>query len=164
MRHFTTVLPRSALRKQALLCAAGGLPAAFQENVSCRRIAVTTRFNALPRILAARLHGRTAQAIVSNHHAASRATRDVATITCASCKACCCRLEVMLMGDDDVPPELTAVDRWGGTVMARLQDGWCAALDRNTLLCGIYARRPSVCRDFPVGDHDCMTERAKASL
>ena len=24
-------------------------------------------------------------------------------ISCTACEACCCRLEVMLMGDDDVP-------------------------------------------------------------
>ncbi|MDX8398711.1 MAG: YkgJ family cysteine cluster protein [Gallionellaceae bacterium] len=80
-------------------------------------------------------------------------------ITCASCKACCCRLEVMLMGDDDIPPELTQQDRWGGWVMARLDDGWCAALDRNTLLCTIYSRRPMICHDYQVGDSDCIEER-----
>jgi len=63
------------------------------------------------------------------------------------------------MGDDDIPPELTERDRWGGWVMARLDDGWCAALDRNTMLCMIYARRPMICRDYQVGDSDCIEER-----
>ncbi|MDP2143922.1 MAG: YkgJ family cysteine cluster protein [Gallionella sp.] len=81
------------------------------------------------------------------------------TITCASCKACCCRLEVMLMGDDDIPAELTEQDRWGGWVMMRLDDGWCAALDRNTMLCRIYERRPMICRDYQAGDSDCLNER-----
>jgi uncharacterized protein len=80
-------------------------------------------------------------------------------ISCASCKACCCRLEVMLMGDDDIPPELTERDRWDGWVMARLDDGWCAALDRNTMLCTIYQRRPMICHDYQVGDSDCIEER-----
>jgi len=80
-------------------------------------------------------------------------------ITCASCKACCCRLEVMLMGDDDIPPELTQQDRWGGWVMARLDDSWCSALDRKTLLCTIYSRRPMICHDYPMGDSDCIEER-----
>jgi Fe-S-cluster containining protein len=95
--------------------------------------------------------------------ASSNATA-AAAVTCTSCKACCCRLEVMLMGDDGVPPAFTETDRWGGTVMTRLADGWCAALDRDTLLCRIYARRPAVCRDFPVGDSDCIAERSRASL
>ena len=69
-------------------------------------------------------------------------------ISCAACEACCCRLEVMLMGDDDVPVELSMQDRWGGWVMRRLADGWCAALDRDTLKCTIYARRPGVCPHF----------------
>jgi len=89
---------------------------------------------------------------------------DGTAITCASCKACCCRLEVMIMGEDDVPLEFTEVDRWGGRVMARLDDGWCAALDRDTMLCGVYDRRPAVCRDYPVGGSDCIVERSSAAL
>ncbi len=85
---------------------------------------------------------------------------DGAAITCDSCQARCCRLEVMLMGEDDVPPGLTETDPWGGQVMAHLADGWCAALERDTLLCGIYARRPAVCRDYPVGGSDCLAERS----
>ena len=80
-------------------------------------------------------------------------------ISCASCRASCCRLEVMLMHGDDVPGELSALDRWGGWVMARLADGWCAALDRNTMLCAIYNRRPMICRDYQTGDSDCIKQR-----
>ncbi len=65
------------------------------------------------------------------------------------------------MGEDDVPERFTVSDRWGGQVMARLADGWCAALDRATMRCGIYARRPSVCRDYAMGADDCIVERAK---
>jgi Fe-S-cluster containining protein len=65
----------------------------------------------------------------------------------------------MLMGDDDIPPGLTEQDRWGGWVMARLDDGWCSALDRSTLLCTIYQRRPMICREYQVGDFDCIQER-----
>ena len=63
------------------------------------------------------------------------------------------------MGDDVIPPGLTEQDRWGGWVMARLDDGWCSALDRNTLLCTIYQRRPMICSDYQVGDFDCIQER-----
>jgi Fe-S-cluster containining protein len=82
-------------------------------------------------------------------------------VSCRTCRANCCRLEVLLMGDDDVPSSLTTTDRWGGEVMARLADGWCAALDRDTLRCRIYARRPQICRDFELGGSDCLAERAK---
>ena len=88
-------------------------------------------------------------------------TGDRSAISCATCEACCCRLEVLLMGDDDVPMRLTVQDQWGGWVMLRLDDGWCAALDRNTLLCTIYARRPAVCREYQVGDYECIGERAR---
>ncbi len=80
-------------------------------------------------------------------------------ITCASCKACCCKLEVMLMGEDGIPEELTTQDQWGGWVMLRLDDGWCAALDRATMLCTIYERRPIICREYQAGDSDCLSER-----
>lgn len=80
-------------------------------------------------------------------------------ITCASCRACCCRLEVMLMGEDEPPPAFTMQDPWGGWIMKRLEDGWCAALDRNTLLCTIYAVRPTICRDYAAGDTDCLEQR-----
>lgn len=70
----------------------------------------------------------------------------------------------MLMAEDDVPAEMSMVDRWGGWIMRRLDDGWCAALDRRTMLCTIYARRPSVCRDYQLGGSDCMQERATAGL
>jgi Fe-S-cluster containining protein len=87
---------------------------------------------------------------------------DGAVITCASCKALCCRLEVMIMGEDDVPCELTEVDRWGGQVMARLSDGWCVALDRGAMLCRVYERRPTICRDYQVGGSECIAERQEA--
>ncbi len=67
----------------------------------------------------------------------------------------------MLMGDDDVPNRLTEADEWGGDVMRRLDDGWCAALDRDTMRCTIYARRPRICRDYEMGDSDCLIERGR---
>lgn len=80
-------------------------------------------------------------------------------ITCATCLACCCRLEVMLIDDPDVPERFIAVDDWGGRTMARLDDGWCAALNRDTLLCSIYPVRPLICREFATGSDDCIEER-----
>ncbi len=85
-------------------------------------------------------------------------------VTCATCRACCCKLEVMLLGgDDEVPEALTRQDPWGGWIMHRLEDGWCAALDRRTMLCTIYEQRPFICRDYQTGDYDCLEQRA-ASL
>lgn len=86
---------------------------------------------------------------------------DGQAITCSTCEACCCRLEVMLMGGDNIPAGLTKQDRWGGWVMARRDDGWCAALDRNTMLCRIYERRPMICREYQAGDSDCIIQRTQ---
>ena len=58
-------------------------------------------------------------------------------VTCSTCAACCCQLEVML----------------------RLDDGWCAALDRDTMMCTIYERRPLICREFEMGAPECIEER-----
>lgn len=80
-------------------------------------------------------------------------------VTCASCHACCCRLEVMIISDTGVPERYIDTDEWGGQVMARLDDGWCAALNRDTLMCGIYEQRPWICRELQTGSDECLTER-----
>jgi uncharacterized protein len=82
-----------------------------------------------------------------------------AVVTCSTCRACCCKLEVMLMGEDEPPVEFTQQDPWGGWIMKRLDDGWCAALDRKTMLCTIYEQRPTICRDYEAGDTDCLEQR-----
>ena len=82
-------------------------------------------------------------------------------ITCANCEACCCRLEVMLITETGVPDNFIATDKWGGRVMARLEDGWCSALNRSTMACMIYAKRPWVCREFAMGEYDCISERGR---
>ncbi|MEH6635951.1 MAG: YkgJ family cysteine cluster protein [Halioglobus sp.] len=84
-----------------------------------------------------------------------------ATVSCSNCQACCCRLEVMIITDTGVPSRYIQTDSWGGEVMARLEDGWCAALDRDTLMCTIYENRPWICREFAVGSHECLVERAE---
>ncbi|MEX1197862.1 MAG: YkgJ family cysteine cluster protein [Pseudohongiellaceae bacterium] len=83
-----------------------------------------------------------------------------AEVTCSTCSASCCRLEVMLITDTGVPERFVKVDRWGGMTMARLDDGWCAALDRSTMLCSIYDRRPLICREFEMGGQECLAERS----
>jgi uncharacterized protein len=101
------------------------------------------------------------------HMHSDRSTVEIARrskVSCATCRANCCKLEVILMGDDDVPEEYTACDRWDGYVMARLDDGWCAALNRDTMLCSIYENRPAVCREYELGGHDCLLERSKTGL
>ena len=80
-------------------------------------------------------------------------------ITCSSCRANCCRLEVMLITDTGVPHEYVETDQWGAMSMARLDDGWCAALNRETMLCTIYDKRPWICREFEMGGYECLAER-----
>ncbi|WP_277964532.1 YkgJ family cysteine cluster protein [Pseudomonas sp. RIT-To-2] len=81
------------------------------------------------------------------------------TVTCDTCAAKCCRLEVMLITDTGVPERFIATDDWGSQTMARLDDGWCAALDRRTMSCSIYRQRPLICREFDMGGSDCLEER-----
>ena len=80
-----------------------------------------------------------------------------------NCQACCCRLEVMLISDTGVPDNFIELDEWGVRRMARLDDGWCAALDRESLTCTIYEQRPQICRDFKMGGSECLSERAAES-
>ena len=92
-----------------------------------------------------------------NTHEAPR-NNERPLISCAACNACCCKLEVLLIGDDNVPERLTVEDVGGGWVMRRLDDGWCAALDRETMRCTIYEDRPGICRDYEMGGDDCLEE------
>jgi len=82
-------------------------------------------------------------------------------VTCASCQAICCRLEVMLITDTGVPDRFIEMDKWGGMSMARLDDGWCAALDRDSMRCMIYENRPFICREYEMGGYECISEREK---
>ena len=82
------------------------------------------------------------------------------TMTCSACAASCCRLEVMLVSDTGVPEQFITRDEWGSETMLRLGDGWCSALDRNTMLCSIYAQRPLICREFDEGGYDCLEQVA----
>lgn len=83
------------------------------------------------------------------------------SVQCSNCQACCCQLKVMVLPDDAVPERYIDVDEYGLEVMNRLDDGWCAALDRDTMRCTIYAQRPWVCREFAMGSAECREERAQ---
>lgn len=85
-------------------------------------------------------------------------------ISCTNCRACCCRLEVMLISDTGVPAEHIAVDQWGAETMLRLADGWCSAVDRETFLCTIYANRPWICREFQMGSEECREQRVAMQI
>lgn len=80
-------------------------------------------------------------------------------VLCSNCAACCCRLEVMLLTDTGVPARYIDRDPWGGEVMHRLDDGWCVALDRDSMRCTIYHNRPLLCREFEMSSAECIEER-----
>ena len=83
-------------------------------------------------------------------------TSDIdSSISCDRCAAKCCRLEVMLITDTGVPERFIEVDE------SRLDDGWCAALDRRSMSCSIYLNRPLICREFDMGGPDCQEERMR---
>ena len=74
-------------------------------------------------------------------------------ITCSTCQAACCQLEVMLITETGVPEQHISVDKWGGETMLRLEDGWCSAVDRDTFMCTIYEKRPLICREFEMSSY-----------
>ncbi|MEP7098225.1 MAG: YkgJ family cysteine cluster protein [Dokdonella sp.] len=83
------------------------------------------------------------------------------SVSCSRCDAVCCRLTVVLQPDEVVPAQFVGQDERGVRIMARGVDGWCSALDRERMCCGIYEQRPSVCRKFAMGSAYCRDERAK---
>ncbi|HET6545367.1 MAG TPA: YkgJ family cysteine cluster protein [Rhodanobacteraceae bacterium] len=82
-------------------------------------------------------------------------------IRCSDCEAVCCRLTVLLMPDDNVPPWFTDHEAHGLECMAKGDDGWCVALDRRSMRCSIYSRRPAICRSFAMGGAHCRDERER---
>ncbi len=106
---------------------------------------------------------RTEQAIsgatVTDVPASDKAEPGIA-VSCTNCAAVCCRLEVLLLTDTGVPARYIRDNPRGVAAMERLDDGWCAALDRVGMCCGIYDRRPLICRGFDMGGPDCLAERA----
>lgn len=84
-------------------------------------------------------------------------------ISCSTCRALCCRLEIRLLEEDDfkIPEQFTeqTADRY--TVMKQSEDGWCIAVDPKTMRCTIYEQRPFLCREYQAGDYDCLNERKK---
>lgn len=75
--------------------------------------------------------------------------------TCSNCAASCCRFEVFLISDTNVPIQHIATSADGTQTMLRLEDGWCSALNRTTMSCSIYSERPWLCREFEMGSVDC---------
>ena len=85
-------------------------------------------------------------------------------VSCANCQACCCHLDAMLFNDHQIPDGLTTTNQRGDRSMLRLADGWCVALDRKTMRCRIYQQRPWICREFEMGEADCLEARAAYPL
>ena len=85
------------------------------------------------------------------------------SITCTDCAAVCCRLEVLCITETGVPERYLQENDNSVPTMRRLDDGWCAALDRVNMCCGIYEQRPLICREFGMGGPDCIAERASFS-
>ena len=90
----------------------------------------------------------------------NRAVRRSEAPHCDRCDAVCCRLTVVLMPDDDVPPRFTTHNDYGVAVMARDEEGWCVAIDQARMCCSIYEQRPAICRKFPMAGPGCREVRA----
>lgn len=84
-----------------------------------------------------------------------------ARVSCGACDAVCCRLTVVVMPDDRVPRHLVERNPQGVEVMARNEDGWCAAVDPLRMRCSIYEQRPEICRKFAMGSAYCRDERER---
>lgn len=92
---------------------------------------------------------------------------------CLACGACCMSFRVSFYwGEADqlgLPAALTEqvtphIACMTGTNAAQ---PYCAALgrgDAGPMACGVYAQRPSPCREVQVGDDKCMRARARHGL
>lgn len=109
---------------------------------------------------------------------------------CDNC-ARCCTWYVEVYNEDDIPEEMTEIweacdpkipeelksvpledlppELFGPTsnvrVMKRRKDSkTCVALDLKTLKCSIYDKRPTVCREFEVGEGGCLLARENSPV
>lgn len=92
------------------------------------------------------------------------ATSSAETFDCQTCGACCVEAgAVILDEEDDVPAAL--VQRVAN-LRCMVTEGTsfrCAALFGtvgSAVGCGIYGRRPAVCRSFDAGTDECLSARA----
>lgn len=92
-----------------------------------------------------------------------RASKPRESVHCDRCEALCCRLTVVVFPEDNIPAHMTAVDAQGLTTMAQDEDGWCVAVDKTRMNCGIYQSRPLICRKFAMGGPYCREVRAEAA-
>lgn len=81
------------------------------------------------------------------------------TVHCDDCEAVCCRLLVIVEATDRVPRGTTSPYEGGLEVMPRSADGWCVAIERTSMSCGIYEQRPDTCRRFTMGGGYCRAIR-----
>lgn len=65
----------------------------------------------------------------------------------------------MVLPDDHPPQRFIDRDDAGAEIMGKGDDGWCLALDRDSMQCTIYSQRPWVCREFEMGSADCAEVR-----
>jgi Fe-S-cluster containining protein len=86
---------------------------------------------------------------------------------CQECGACCFAphdQHVRVMGDDHArltPDEQARLVVWiGNRAWLRMEDGHCAALAvvDGRWTCGVYERRPQLCRDLTRGGDACRHE------
>jgi uncharacterized protein len=92
---------------------------------------------------------------------AKSSRREKSSTQCATCDAVCCRLVVVLESQDEIPNHLTTRLAQGQRTMAHGEDGWCIAMDRTRMNCGIYENRPAVCQRFAMGGPYCRAIRAE---
>jgi Fe-S-cluster containining protein len=84
---------------------------------------------------------------------------NVGPARCDRCEAVCCRLNVVLVEGDDVPPEMIRVGDAGERIMKHAADGWCVAAASRR--CSIYDRRPQACRRFAMAGPYCRALRTE---
>ena len=83
------------------------------------------------------------------------------SVQCTTCEAVCCRLTVVLMPEDHVPAWLIDHDEHGMEILAKGEDGWCAAVESEHLRLHHLRRPPGICRKYAMGSPSCRDERQK---
>jgi len=88
---------------------------------------------------------------------------------CKNCGLCCTwEVEIYPEDKDDIPKEMTERIKTSLEELRimRLRPGTnvCIALDLKTKKCTIHNKKPTSCKEFEIGGHDCLLAREHDSI
>jgi len=97
---------------------------------------------------------------VSAAMSAAFVSEDCSTYNCTNCKAPCCKLHVGITQQELDNGAYLLTEAPGYPILARKKDGACVYQNKDGS-CGIYTRRPYVCRTYTCATDTRIDDKAR---